>query len=348
MRFRNGFTLIELICVIAIIGILIAILLPAVQATREAARSTACSNRIRQLTIGVLSYESANGTIPPGTLGFERTVLMNRTDFDDIKNNPSSPNYIHKNQNTSWIAFLLPYLEQDALAVHLPPIATDVSPSYEKFQASNGGPERMVDVAEIKYVMTQPIPLLRCPSDTTDVGVIQRAGSQPAFMFDDASDRFLWFPSEIIMAETNYVGCSGAYSGGKVPNDAMMKFDGIMGSRNGKSLGHVRDGTSFSILLGENLGDINNGFKANGNPWLFSVMSRGRSNLVWDKRYSNITRGLELIGDQRFAYISGFASSHPTHANFAKIDGSVTSIRRSVDLETFYAQCGIRDGKVID
>ncbi len=48
------------------------------------------------------------------------------------------------------------------------------------------------------------------------------------------------------------------------------------------------------------------------------------------------------------SYPSGFASSHPTTANFSKLDGSVTSIRRTVDLETFYAQCGISDGLVVE
>ena len=345
---RTGFSLVELICVVALIGILIAMIFPAVQATREAARSTSCRNRIRQLTLGVLNYESANGIIPPGTLGFAQTVQMNRSEFDDIRTNAASPYYLHKNQNTSWIAFVLPFLEQDALAIQLPPICTDMSRSYAEYQASNGGPQRLVDISEVRYVMTQPIALLRCPSDTSSAGDTQHAGSQPAFLLDDRTDRFLWYNSETIMSDTNFVGCSGAYSGGKNPDAEIMKFDGVMGSRNGKSLGKVTDGTSFSILLGENLGRIRDGFKVSGNPWLFSAMARGRSNLAWGKRYSAATQGLELIGDQRFAYPAGFASSHPTTANFSKLDGSVAAIRRTIDLEAFYALCGINDGRFLD
>ena len=68
----RGFTLVELLVVIAIIGVLVALLLPAVQAAREASRRSSCQNKIRQLSIAVQNYESANGayptaeSVPPG------------------------------------------------------------------------------------------------------------------------------------------------------------------------------------------------------------------------------------------------------------------------------------------
>jgi prepilin-type N-terminal cleavage/methylation domain-containing protein/prepilin-type processing-associated H-X9-DG protein len=113
---RFGFTLVELLIVIAIIGALVALLLPAVQAAREAARKMKCGNNLKQLGIALHNYEATHRTLPPGLITSPDGAVA----------------------YSGGMALLFPYLEQANLAnlysfeqpwyMHSPAVARTVVP----------------------------------------------------------------------------------------------------------------------------------------------------------------------------------------------------------------------------
>lgn len=134
---HRGYTLIELSFVTVIMGILVALLLPAVQQAREAARRTECKNNLHQLGIAFHTYQDAFRTLPPGVVDLS----------GPIQHTPSG--YHH-----SWVTSLLPYLDQPVLARHLDPHLS----IYEESQL------------EVTQVV---LPTMLCPSDGAPVRATQ-------------------------------------------------------------------------------------------------------------------------------------------------------------------------------
>lgn len=94
---RRGFTLVELLVVITILSILIGLLLPAVQAAREASRQTQCRNHLKQQMTAILNHDGQHGYLPPGA----------RIHQDEYA------------KSASWRVLILPHLEQQALLERL-------------------------------------------------------------------------------------------------------------------------------------------------------------------------------------------------------------------------------------
>src|SRR3954447_21501633 len=84
-RRRLGFTLVELLVVITIIGMLVALLLPAVHSVRERARQTQCMNNVKNLALAVVSYDSSKGQ-PPSLSQFvkQANTTSNSTNYADV------------------------------------------------------------------------------------------------------------------------------------------------------------------------------------------------------------------------------------------------------------------------
>lgn len=139
---RAAFTLVELLVVIAIIGVLVSLLLPAVQAAREAARRMQCSNNMKQLGIALHNYHDTHNRFPPQAIY-----------------GPGAPPYTMPSHHT-WVVMILPFMEQQPLYDNInknAPIFPQILP--------NGQP-----------VVAQQVASLRCPSDAGRRDVAQTGG----------------------------------------------------------------------------------------------------------------------------------------------------------------------------
>lgn len=139
----SGVTVIELLAVLAILGMLLSLFLPAVQAARESARGHDCRNRLRQLALAAHNFAEQHGGLPPTNYALAPAPTLPRT---------LSP----------W-ALMLPQLDQAALSQR---IEMDPAESGRGFYP---GPPRFQGPAN-QAVLETPLPIAVCPSDRTPSG----------------------------------------------------------------------------------------------------------------------------------------------------------------------------------
>jgi prepilin-type N-terminal cleavage/methylation domain-containing protein len=146
---HHGFTLIELLVSISIISILVALLLPAVQAAREAARRTQCTNNLRQIGVAFHSYHDAFRQLPPAYVAVRHSILPQ---FLGISGQYDDAN-IH-----TYGEFLLPFFEQGSVSRQIAATEPYFAPAD---LSSIGLPNYTVDNQSAVAVA---IPTFLCPS----------------------------------------------------------------------------------------------------------------------------------------------------------------------------------------
>lgn len=132
----HGFTLIELLVSIAIIGIIVALLLPAVQSAREAARRTDCQSRLKQLALALHNYHGSHRVLPPGSI--------------------RSGGTLRRETGWGWGALILPQIEQ--------------KPLYDRIDF-----HRATTDGSNAALLATPLTMFRCPSDPGPEALILRA-----------------------------------------------------------------------------------------------------------------------------------------------------------------------------
>ncbi len=318
---RPAFTLVELLVVIALIGILVALLLPAVQAARESARRTQCRNNLKQMGLALHNYHGSYKAFPPGVV----SALANPAWVMP----PGGCTEYPDDLGTGWSFFsrMLSFLEQ------------------ESFQETIRFDLPLADPANAAVRRTV-VKAFRCPSDygpdqisIYDCGSPPSASNTPTVLTDAAS--------------TSYVGSLG---GAKVGGDPLygcyehQPFNGIFHRNMSIRAADIIDGLSNTVGIGErHSGYVRSAWAGlvPGQEVLFNFDMRPKQYNPTLPPCQNwrppITAVVAHSRQSSFNDPTGspgqFYSPHPGCCQFLFMDGSARLLRDGIALQVMWAFC---------
>ena len=243
---NSAFTLVELLVVIAIIGILIGLLLPAVQMAREAARRMQCSNNMKQIGLAVHTYHTTHKVLPTFAVMAKRTGVIGEpgvTSYESACCFGAKAVSVH--------AALLPYMEQTAVWEKIPKrewVYLNCGQDHARLNALPYNGTTMAEAAAI------PIPAFRCPSDggpntTSSIAVF---AASPRNIMANGNKEATQDPGQAsVTATTNYMSCTGSGTG--TYYDHLHKNDGTFSFEIWQGMENMRDGTSNVIIFSESI-----------------------------------------------------------------------------------------------
>jgi prepilin-type processing-associated H-X9-DG protein/prepilin-type N-terminal cleavage/methylation domain-containing protein len=324
---RTGFTVIELLVVLAIIAIVIGLLLPAVQRVREAAARISCRNNLRQLGLAAHNYHDSFHRLPPG-------VNLSPTPRGA---NPAIPPAPVVGQAFSFFEALLPYVEQDNVSRQLKftsPNSFNHSNWNSQFNPGNCDTPASPGAITIKAFL--------CPSDI--------GRQQTTFDYSPSNTGPI---TPFYFGANSYGGNAGRAS---FPLTAMTQ-DGVFYLNSSVTLPAITDGTSNTLMFGERkrwdptFDRLCNDSFANFSGWAWA--DRGSFALLFGAAVPInwlIPPGTQSDPGSVFEYLrfNAYGSFHPGGANFCFADGSVRFLGDNMALGVLQALSTRASGEVID
>ena len=321
---RRAFTIVELLVVIAVIGILVAMLMPAVQQARSAARRTQCTNNLKQIALAAHTFHDVHGSFPPA-----RLISIPSTFWQGP--------YRHGLDEPSWPVRLLPFLEQESFHKR-----------WDEYELYHLNPEE---------ARNQPLPVFLCPDrHSVDSAVAPeqsvtitfpcgcQLGTQTVLggaVIDYVANHGDLSPGAVGAATDFYWGGNGTgviISSGR--NRSSLTFE--RGWSDKMPIASIIDGTSNTLLFGE------------------PHVPRGKENTTpydgpgyYGRHLSNFARiggpGVPLAhnADDQRAHVYSFGSPHAGVVQFAFADGSVRAISTSITTRVLGQLTNRSDGTVL-
>ncbi len=224
---RRGFTLVELLVVITIIGILISLLLPAVQNARESARRLQCSNNLHQLGIALSNYHTNFGKFPPSSVWRVNKVFDTSQISTQAVNGPFFEN---------WVILILPQLDNQNL-----------KNSFDLTQTLGGTQAAAVN----QTARGTQLSSMLCPSDSSsNQRAFMGSGSPKTTQLGDNWARGN-YAANGALGYMDYNGHSGFNAANPTTDWTSRFIRGVMGANVSLRIDDIRDGATNTLLVGE-------------------------------------------------------------------------------------------------
>jgi hypothetical protein len=339
---RTALTLVELLVVVAILGLLVALLLPAVQSAREAARRTRCHANLRQLALACLAHEQVRRFLPSGGWGGEWAGDPDRG--------------FGNKQPGGWAFNVLPHIEEGALR----DLGSGLTDATTK-----------ADLAVQR--ITTPLAIFACPS-RRPAAVWTLAASKRPLRVTAVPQMLTRRPAAVVRGDyaanmgsgslpgNNYLsgGSPSSVASGDLMGDAAWHsgygppLDGLIFRRSQTRLRDVTDGLSATYLLGEKYVEpaaVASGLSDDDDQCLYSghdrdVLRTGLEPPSQDRAGFDPATASGITGtSNKYPLPIAFGSPHPDACGMAMADGSVRPVAPSIDAAVHRAAASRNDGR---